>query len=326
MTRSRTAGLGRALLAAAFALALLAPDARAGFQSFDVGTTGAQFLKLGAGARAEGMGEAYGAVVDDATALYWNPAALPRIPGQSIALMHEALPAGINYEYLGYARSFGRFGAAGAQLQYLSQPGIDQTDFSGASTGGTFHPSDLAASVGYGYTLRSDELGIFTGSSLGFTGKYVQSTITKTASTYGADLGFLSAPFPVFGVKTRLAYVAQNLGGKLKFQQAGDPLPTNLKLASSFELTPAWLLAADLNEPVDSQPYLSLGTEYRIRFDQGSFAARVGYNSRAMNQAGAATGLTFGLGAKFQTVGFDYAFGSLGALGMTNYLSLDFSF
>lgn len=326
MTERRVVRRARALLAAVLALALLAPDARAGFQSLDVGTIGAQFLTLGAGARAEGMGEAYGAVVDDATAMYWNPAALTRVSGQSLSLMHEALPVGINYEYLGYAHGFGRWGAAGAQLQYLSQPGIDQTDFSGASTGSTFHPSDLAASLGYGYTLRSDELGIFTGSSLGFTGKFVRSTITKTAETYGGDLGFLSAPFPLFGVKTRLAYVVQNIGGKLRFQEVGDPLPTNLKLAASAELKPDWLVAADFNEPVSAQPYLSVGTEYRLHFDEGSFAARAGYNSRALGQAGAVTGFTLGLGAKFQTVGIDYAFATLGALGMTNYLSLDFSF
>ena len=38
------------------------------------GTTAAQFLKIGIGARALAMGGAYSAVSDDATALYWNPA------------------------------------------------------------------------------------------------------------------------------------------------------------------------------------------------------------------------------------------------------------
>ena len=51
----------------------------ADFGSGSRGTTTANFLKLGAGARAEAMGGAYAAVADDATALYWNPAGLTRI-------------------------------------------------------------------------------------------------------------------------------------------------------------------------------------------------------------------------------------------------------
>jgi hypothetical protein len=312
--------------AAAVAALLLSTSARAGFETLDVGTTGAQFLSLGAGARAEGLGGAYGAVVDDADAIYWNPAGLARVQGQSVTAMNEILPAGINYEFLGYADSLGKWGGVGAGLQYLNQPGIAQTDNAGYSTGGTFHPSDLAASLGYGYTVRNENLGIFNGSSFGVAAKYVQSTIVNTASTYAFDLGYVSAPFKVLDRDFRIAYVAQNLGGQLKFVDSSDPLPQNLKLATSWNFLPSWMLAVDVNEPVGNQPYVAAGAEYRATFDDGSFSARFGVNSRSIGQAGSFDGISLGLGAKFKWLGFDYAFAPLGALGMTNYVSLNFSF
>jgi len=311
------------LVATAF---LVSTSARAGFETLDVGSTGAQFLSLGAGARAEGLGGAYGAVVDDSEAIYWNPAALARVSGQSVSLMDETLPAGINYEFAGYADSLGKWGGIGLGFQYLTQPGITQTDSAGFSTGGNFHPNDMAVSVGYGCTLRNENLGIFNGSSLGVTAKYIQSTIVDSASTYAFDLGYVSAPFKIFDRDMRIAYVAQNLGGQLKFLAASDPLPENLKLATSYNLTSSWLLAADVNEPVGNQPYLAVGTEYRANFDEGSFSGRLGLNSRSIGQAGSFDGLSLGLGAKFKWLSFDYAFAPLGALGMSNYISLGFSF
>ena len=40
------------------------------------GTSSATFLRIGVGARAEGMGEAFVAVANDPSAVFWNPAGL----------------------------------------------------------------------------------------------------------------------------------------------------------------------------------------------------------------------------------------------------------
>ena len=49
-----------------------------------------EFLSLGVGARAAGMGNAVLSSVDDATAAYWNPAGLMHIENNlQIALMHN---------------------------------------------------------------------------------------------------------------------------------------------------------------------------------------------------------------------------------------------
>jgi len=317
----------RTRLALAAALLALAPAARAGFQTADKATTGAQFLKLGGGARAEGLGEAYAALPEEADAMYWNPAALSRIPRRSATMMHTALPAGINYEFAAYGQKVGKAGAAGASVQYLSQPSIDQTDSEGFSTGATFRPADFAAAVGGAYTLHDEDFGIFDGASFGASGKYISSTITKTASTFAADVGFLSAPFPLLDRDMRVAYAATNLGGTLKFQQLSDGLPTNLRLGASWALAKGWLVDFDIVEPVDNTPYYAAGTEYRLDVnDDTSFSGRFGVDTRAIGEAGGLSGLSFGLGARFRAYGLDYAFEPLGALGMTNSLSLSFAF
>ncbi len=75
-----------------------------------------EFLSVGAGARGLGMGGAFCAVANDATAGYWNPAGLYLIDGQEAQFMHSERFGGIvMYDYLGYGRSDGSTGL-GASL------------------------------------------------------------------------------------------------------------------------------------------------------------------------------------------------------------------
>lgn len=64
-----------------------------------------EFLSIGVGARAFGMGNVQTAVANDVTAAYWNPAGLLKIQGKyQVALMHSEYFAGIaKYDYAGFA-------------------------------------------------------------------------------------------------------------------------------------------------------------------------------------------------------------------------------
>ncbi|MFZ4545166.1 MAG: PorV/PorQ family protein [Saprospiraceae bacterium] len=66
-----------------------------------------EFLNIGVGARGQAMGGAISTSVNDATAAYWNPAALAnmeRKEGINLGLMHTDWFAGIsNYDYIGLA-------------------------------------------------------------------------------------------------------------------------------------------------------------------------------------------------------------------------------
>lgn len=299
----------KAATCALLAVVLSVTPASSLFQSGDKGTSGAQFLKLGAGARAAGMGEACSAFAEDADALYWNPAALTNIPGRAVSFSHAALFSELGYDFFGYAQPLGG-GAIGAAVQYLSAGKVMETDDLGFETGGTMRPRDMAASLAYARN--------FGGTALGLSVKYIDSRLDASASAFAADIGALVSLSP----RLQLAAVAQNLGGKLKFDVESEPLPVNFKLGSSLGLGTAWLGALDVNFPRDNKPFAALGTEYRFSTGkEWAFSGRLGYNTRAVGEISGA-GLSLGGGAGFRSTRLDYAFTPFGAIGAVHMVSL----
>lgn len=53
------------------------------------GTSSLQFLKIGSGARATGMGESFVAVANDISALYWNPAGITQFSENGLTFSHS---------------------------------------------------------------------------------------------------------------------------------------------------------------------------------------------------------------------------------------------
>ena len=66
-----------------------------------VGTSAAPFLKIPVGARAAGMGGAFVSMVDDPSALYWNPGGLPRIERFAIFIDHSPWLPGLQHNFIG---------------------------------------------------------------------------------------------------------------------------------------------------------------------------------------------------------------------------------
>jgi hypothetical protein len=67
-----------------------------------------EFMAIGVGGRALGLGGAYVAAANDVTAGYWNPAALVRINYPEFSLMHdEQFGSLVNFDYAGVAFPFG---------------------------------------------------------------------------------------------------------------------------------------------------------------------------------------------------------------------------
>lgn len=89
---------------------------------------GLEFLRSGVNARAEGMGNAYTAVVEDVTAVYWNPAGLVRLQSIELHGMHAERFGGIvNYDFLGFGMLFGEKRAMGLGIVRLGVDHIPMT-------------------------------------------------------------------------------------------------------------------------------------------------------------------------------------------------------
>jgi len=268
------------------------------------------------------MGQAYNAVADDATALYWNPAALTNIPGGSISLMHAPYIASSYFDYAAYGQNLGSYGALGLGLQYFSAGSIAETDGTGADIG-SLSPYDLAFSLGYAYRLGG--AGFLDGYSLGLAGKFIESSIVTTAQTEAVDFGLLSPD--CLGRRLRWAFTLQNLGPSLKFDQAAENLPLAFNLGAAYKIEDAWLVSANAAAPRGGNPYFEAGTEYRLYQDRTwSFLGRAGYDSETLQSITGFSGASFGFGVGYGGLSVDYAFVPMGGVGQAHRISLSFAF
>ncbi len=285
----------------------------ASFSKNDIGTTGAQFLKLGAGARAAAMGDAFSAIAEDSTAIYWNPAGLAKMEKRSLSLMHSVWFDNMYYDWASFAINT-NFGTLGIGAQYFSYGSIKKIDELGNQIS-EFEPSDLAVNLSYAKEL----LGI----CWGLNAKYISSKIEKTATAYAFDFG---TRFNLTENNFPIAIVAQNIGTKLKYVEAEENLPLNLRLGCGFRLASDWLIALDINSPVDNEINVCSGVEYQHETDDDVFiAVRAGYNTKSKDLPGL-KGITAGLGYGFHEYTFDYAFVPFGEFGTIHKIAVSIKF
>ncbi|NIO19084.1 PorV/PorQ family protein [bacterium] len=283
------------------------------------GTTGATFLKIGVGASPMSMGEAFVAVADDANTIYWNPAGLNNISQPEITAMHNEWFEDIRYEFLGYVQPTKRFGnfGIGFILLHMSKITRVKEDELGLYAGkaGTFSVSDKSFILAYGKEITDD---ISSGISL----KIIQQINADVKGTGIAfDLGCLYK-MPVDNLMAGLN--VQNIGPAIKVEKERFALPLNIKLGFSYKIRQSFLLAIDLNQPVDNYLNIGLGSEYWFK---NIFALRLGYKYQSgANDLGSLSGLRAGCGFRWRDYGIDYAFVPYGELGNTHRISLHVKF
>lgn len=317
--------MGRAALAAALALLACGGLNAGDFGSEAAGTSAAEFLRVGAGARAAAMGEAYTAAADDAFAVYWNPAAMTRVRGASLGLTHAAHPADVAFDHIVYVqRAWPRVWAGGA-LTYVDMGRMDESDPTGAVSG-SFHPRSYAATFALAADLDPFESS-GVGYALGGAAKFVRSEIAQRAQTVAFDLGAIS-PCPALpGEDGSCALTIQNLGAPLKFDQRAEPLPAVAKLGWAFGVAAGAMLSAEAALSRGEGAYGALGAEWEAEVSAGvRAAARLGVNSMTWGDVPGLSGVSAGVGAKFSGLALDYAATPFGGLGLAHRVSLTFSF
>ena len=118
------------------------------------------FLLIEPGARAIAMGESYVAIADDATASYFNPAALAGQTDRQLSFTHAKwLPAfgfdDMSYEFLAFSQpveGWGNIGLNGSLLQLGEQTRTGER----GEVLGTFSSYDLAVSAAYGSEIADN--------------------------------------------------------------------------------------------------------------------------------------------------------------------------
>jgi hypothetical protein len=302
--------------------------------AFSAGTSGGEFLKIGVGERAIGMGGAFSSIADNVTAIYWNPAGLTQLKMREFSVMHLNYLVDIKSEYLSYAHPLGRYGTLGSQLALLISHHSRRDDFGNEI--GDFYNYEGVFSLAWGRAISKNL-------SLGLTLKtiYTQLDNDKT-SNLAFDFGGLYKS-PIEGIN--LSFVLQNIATGLKFTQDEEPVSPDFKVGISYSApspSPSpikgegtkgkgrgFILATDMNFYKIGKPNISLGSEYSFVppvLKNTKVSARLGYIQKPSSTLGGLTGLTAGFGLEHKNKNFDYAFVPFGDLGNTHRFSFSLKF
>jgi len=266
--------------------------------AYAMGEAGAQFLEMGVGSRACAMGEAFAAVSDDATAIYWNSAGLTQIESPEITAMQNFWLADMSYQYVALVVP-SRLGSLGVAVAYSSSGEIPK--YENFQHTGEYTAYDAAGTLAYARKLAGFM-------SYGVSIKFIQQKIEEeSASGFAGDMGLLCTPEILHGLK--LGVAVQNMGSGIKFIEKSDPLPLNVRAGVAYRMGPL-LLASDINKPRDNDVHLGIGGEFVVR---DVLAVRVGYNS--------ANSYSAGIGLTWRKVSVDYAYVPYEHIGDTHRIS-----
>jgi hypothetical protein len=319
-----------------------------------LGMAGMPFLKLGVG-RATGMGDAFVAVADDASASYWNPAGLALLKNREILFNHIDWILDTRHEYLSgaFPTKLGTFAVSVTNVNYgnFEETTIDYYQ----GTGRTFSANDLALGISFA-RMYTDKF------AFGASVKAIQQSVWELTSTAIAfDFGTY---YNTGWENIRLAMAIANFGPDTKFSGTQldfnvdypsnyswpwtiypikatyvtekFPLPITFRFGLAYDIfkdqdNSYLTLAADLVHYNDVNEKVNVGLEYKYM----NFLVRGGYIVNTDFDYSEdllwETGLSAGAGLKLDPspnlhFSLDYALRDMGRLGLSHRVSLNVGF
>ncbi len=311
-------------------------------QNPNLGTSGAQFLQIPIGARAEAMGGAVVGYIDDASSVFWNPAGIAKVKNVQVFFSYMDWFSLFNHSAASLVYTNEDFGSiAGSVIMFNTSDMEITTELEPNGTNRYFDASDMAIGVTYARFL-TDKFNV------GVTVKYIYQQIwNETADGFAFDIG---TQYTLDFQNLTIAMSMTNFGGDLRFEgsdlavnYSSDiypqaritpaqlateeyPLPLNFQLGIAFDVFEADFVKMradiDATHPNDNDEQLLFGTEFSF-FDR--FYLRGGYKFNDDEQS-----FAFGAGANVMVsesaIYFDYAYSVYDLLPSVNTISLKLLF
>ena len=297
------------------------------------GSAAATFLKIGVGARAAAMGEAFISLSGDASAMYWNPAGMTQLDNLSLYFSHLQYVADIAHQYVGIVKKLTSSDAIGISIITLNTGEMNvTTEVQPFGTGQTFTFNDLMVGISYARQL-TDKF------SAGITAKIIREDLATVHLTgFLVDVGTI---YDTGWMGSRFAVSISNFGAELTasgdiWHFLGNPVPN-----PEYQTFPAPLMfrigfsmnvleregshaivAFQLDHPNDDAEHFNFGAEYWF---QRNIALRAGYK-RNGPIGGISAGFGLVLPMRVMHLTLDYAFTEFGLLGNLNRFTLNLDF
>ena len=220
------------------------------------GVNAAPHLGMGSGARALGLGGAFTAVANDATATIWNPAGLPAVNDLTVTLASAPMSLDRKHSFIGLIKKVGK-GGLGLSVINAGVDDITSYDKNGVRTG-SFNQNSNAFALSYGH-----HLGVV---AIGASGRMYMDSFGDHSSTSGfagADVGLLG------GNRARtfnFGIAARNLGSAI----GDDTVPMIIAGGLAYRVLHKHVATFSVDvqhqmlEIDESTTSVHLGTEYLI--------------------------------------------------------------
>jgi len=325
-----------------------------------VAQRGANFLEIGVGARARGMGEAFSGVATGASATYWNPAGLGSTERFTVAFsymkLYDNLDIKLNHTAVILPMFGGGLGVSYIRLDSGDIPIADESNPGGDNPAAGEFYSFTAQAYGLHYGRRlTDRL------QVGFTGRVISEGISQaTANWWSMDFGTmfntglygLTLGAALANVGNTAGYEGGAINTRIntdrafpfamvtRFKTTQYTLPTTFRFSVVSNLAGGadalfspggrhdLIIAAELNDAVDTDVQLAVGGEYSFN---RMFFLRAGkkFVNEARDNEFRSFGyaLSFGGGLQLPVFGswlaVDYAYTNMGDLQNVHALSIE---